>query len=93
MNSADVKHMILEEIGSARTNKFGWDFRGHLLDEPELHEYREPDGSLISYWCVFREPDDGYLIVYDEEMQMFGLVSSNTAVAWYSTFMNVLDGM
>lgn len=93
MNSQAIKTLILEEIGSATANSFGWKFRDHLLDEPELHEYREPDGSAYSYWCVFREPDDGYLIVYDEEAEMFGLVSSNAAVAWFPSFMAVLNGL
>jgi len=93
VNSLTIRKMILDEIGSTRTNKFGWDFRGHLLNEPELYEIQDAEGSSFSYWCVFREPDDGYLIVYDEEAQMFGLVTSNTAVGWYASFMDVLNGM
>jgi hypothetical protein len=93
MNPQAIKSLILAEIGSTNTNRFGWNFRDHLLDEPELHEYREADGSANSYWCVFREPDDGYLIIYDEEAQMFGLVSSKTAVAWFSSFMEALNGL
>lgn len=93
MNSQAIRKLILEEIGTQTTNRFGWNFRDHLLDEPEFHEYQEPDGSAFSFWCVFREPDDGYLIVYDEEAQKFGLVTSKTEVVWFASFMDVVNGL
>ncbi|MFT5450044.1 MAG: hypothetical protein ACI9DC_005246 [Gammaproteobacteria bacterium] len=63
MLAKSVKDSVLAEIDSTETNKLCWDCREYLLDEPESCAYRKSDESLSLYWCVLREPDQGYHIL------------------------------
>ena len=93
MEPIDVKRRVDEEIAGSSHNAQGWDFRAHLLREPELREYRDDTGKPLQLWLVLRESDDGYHIVFDPDEDEFGLATAGVVVGWHGTFMDTVNGM
>jgi hypothetical protein len=93
MQSSDVKRRVESEIAEVDANTFGWDFRAHLLANPELHEYRDDKGKPWQLWLVLREPEDGYHIVFDPDDGEFGLATGGVVVGWHGTFLTTVNGM
>ena len=104
MTAAEVKAKIHAEIGDrwAFKNAHGVDLRTCLV-EPELREYCDWQEKTIPerLWLVLEEHPkerDGYSIIYDEQLNRFGLAMHTTkgqdmCIGFYGSFMETLEGM
>ena len=92
MTSEELKERVLSEIGDRTRSDQGWDFRPHLLTTPELRDY---EGEML--WTVLIERTangtDGYHIVFDPSMNMFGLAVGGDCFNLYDSFMDAINGM
>jgi hypothetical protein len=90
MTSDKVRQRVQSEIGDRTTNRFGWEFRRFLLPVPELRSY---GGDMLWTVLVEQGTGEGYHIVFDADMEKFGLAHSGTCVGLYGGFMETLDAM
>jgi hypothetical protein len=86
----DVKQRVLSEVGDRTTNRFGWNFRHFLLPEPELRDY---GGELLWTILVERDAGEGYHVIFDAEMDKFGLAHGGACVGLYGGFLEAVDAM
>src|SRR5262245_14295045 len=106
MTSAEVRRIVEAEIGEdwSRTNLHKTDLRRCLI-EPRKHRCRNTfpkmdEGRPLDLWIVLEEfPREkrGYLIVFDDQTQRFGLAdweeSGPVFLGFHGTFINTLEGM
>ena len=106
MTADQVRAMVLEEIGDdwSRTNAHGVDIKRCLVTPrktrcrntfPKLNK-----GKPLDLWIVLEETPkqkSGYLIVFDEQKQVFGLADwgEDTPVflGFHGSFFDALEGM
>jgi len=103
MHAQEVSSIIAGDL--AQNPNF---FNAHGVDvvaclvQPELVEFDDSfnDGKTISLWLVLKErpnEEDGYLVVYDEMREMFGLAiygnDRPVFIGLYGSFTETLAGM
>ena len=93
MDAQAIRRRVLEEVGDRGANRFGRDFRDCVLAEPRIARYSDGRGTESEFWCVFQEPSDGYHIVYDEELQVYAIATSNVAVSWFDSFLGAVEAL
>jgi hypothetical protein len=103
MNAEDIKKIIADELGGRETvpNWHGISLEKCLV-EPVKQEYEDSfnKDEVVKLWLVLEErPDDGdgYKIVFDEEMNEFGLATPGNGldvfIGYYGSFLETLEGM
>jgi hypothetical protein len=89
------------------TNLHGVDLRRCLRRRPERQSYRnsfykpdmpesENNRQAIDLWCVLEEAPEtkkGYVIVYDDTKDLFGLAVGDVFIAHYGTFLRTFEAM
>lgn len=93
MLAREIQMRIEVEAFGVEKNAHGWRFRAHLLPEPQLSELKDPAGKSCQVWTVLREPDNGYLIIYDPEEMEFGLATGGVIIGTYEGFLETLNAM
>lgn len=108
MTPEKLKEIILDEInGEYITNWHNIDNSGlqHLLVEPAIIKLIDRKKEQKEYWLVFDEqpgdPKHGYLVVYDEREDRFGLATKSSfadmqtgqLVGLYGSFTDALKNM
>ena len=105
MNAEHLRARIEREIAGdwARTNAHGCDLKRSLVEPVEL-PFEDPLNSsmTVNLWLVLEEDPitrDGYKIVYDAELEQFGLACRSTSGrnvylgAYGGTFIEAFEAM
>ena len=104
MTTVGVKQRVLTEIGNrwGESDAHGVDLRKCLV-QPELRQFISGFDEKVSFplWIVLKEDpagNSGYMIVYDEDEDNFGLAVSDvnqglTYIGTHGSFMDTLEGM
>ena len=101
MNASDIKSKITRELASHRVQWHGAPLESCLV-EPTRRPYADgsDEGETSEPWLVFEErPEtkDGYKIVYDDDMDQFGLATPSKTkdvfLGYHGTFVSALEGM
>lgn len=103
MTSDEISRIIAEDLRSAST-QLAW--YGRPLEECLLTPRRMPFFSSLQdeepedLWLVFEErptPGEGYRVVFDEDLRMFGLATSGAdkpvLIGLYGSFVETLNSM
>ena len=108
MTPEEIKEAIFDELNERDINSWHGitkDNVDQLLVEPTVIELSIWGGQRKRYWLVLDEqPGDfqkGYLVVYDDREDMFGLATKTTMeseetgylVGLYGSFIDTLDNM
>ena len=101
LNTSDIKSKIARELTSHPVQWYGAPLESCLV-EPTRCPYEDGsnEGETIELWLVFEErPEtkDGYKIVYDDDMDQFGLATpgktKDVFLGYCGTFVSTLEGM
>jgi hypothetical protein len=108
MTPEEIKEAIFDKLNARDINSWHSitkDNIDQLLVEPTVLELSAWGGQRKRYWIVLDEqPGDlqkGYLVVYDEREDMFGLATKTTVeskdtgylIGLYGSFIDALDNM
>jgi hypothetical protein len=108
MTPEEIREAIFDELNERNINSWHGitkDNVDQLLVEPRVIELMVWGGQKKSYWLVLDgRPGDlekGYLVVYDEREDMFGLATKTTMeskdtgylVGLYGSFVDALNNM
>ena len=103
MTPQELSCLIEDDLARAGTG-FAWPGRpiNQCLQKPEKRRFlnSRSDDAPEDFWLVFEEgpgPGEGYMVVYDEELQEFGLAVQGTAdpvvIGFYGGFVETLNSM
>jgi hypothetical protein len=104
MNSKQVKEKIEKEIAGdwSITNAHGVDLKKCLVEPKKgIFENSFNKNKRIELWLVFEENPierNGYKIIYDENMNSFGLATTSESrpplfIGYYGSFLNTIEAM
>lgn len=103
MKSEDIKKIIADELSGRKTapNWHGISLEKCLV-EPSKQKYEDSfnKNEVVELWLVLEEcpeNNDGYKIVFDEEMNEFGLATPGKGldvfIGYYGSFLETIEGM
>ena len=97
-NAEDIKKIIEDEISNNSLPDCYSDFFNESLVPPVKCEYTDSfnDGKMIKLWLVLEEKiteGDGYKIVYNEDINEFGLAVSGVFIGYYGSFIDTVENM
>lgn len=108
MEPAEIKRVILDELIARNIDSWHGITKDNLhqmLVEPTVIELVDFSGQRSKYWLVLDEQpedlNDGYLVVYDEQENLFGLATKTAIqsketgllIGLYGSFIDTLNNM
>ena len=110
MTSTTLKWNILQELQKRQLDPNSGHFRSKsevedCLIEPFKKSFADFQGTVNEYWVVLdeyrKDVETGYLIIYDEQKDLFGLATKASAadeklgllVSLYGSFIDTLNCM